>query len=231
MANFKAELYSIEQVMDFYENSDGENFKIYARMNPTESYCRYSFVGTKEDGLEKLHRALHDLKNCGDNANEYLIQVFSNVSRKGQKPETTNITFQLNKPQHLGAVQQTNNNISSKIEYQLEQLIEQNKMLVSRISAIEAEEDLDIEEPEEDGLAGILKNPEVQSMLIGAIGRFISGNSPQPAAIAGIPKSEVEYSEAIEILESLMHKGVTLEHLHALNKMSNVKLNSLLLML
>jgi hypothetical protein len=104
-------------------------------------------------------------------------------------------------------------------------------MLVSRISAIEAEDELDIEEPEEDGLAAILKNPEVQSMLIGAIGRFISGNAPQTAAIAGIPKSEIEYSEAIEILESLMHKGVTIEHLQALNKMSSVKLNSLLLML
>jgi hypothetical protein len=228
MANFKAELYSIEQVMDFYENSDGENYKIYARMNPTESYCRYIFTGSKEDGLEKLHRSLHDLKNSGDNANEYLIQVFSNVSRKGQKPESTNITFQLNKPQHLGAVAQNN---SSKTEYLLEQLIEQNKVLVSRISAIEAEEDIEVEEPEEDGLAGILKNPEVQSMLIGAIGRFISGNAPQTAAIAGIPRSEIDYSEAIEILESLMSKGVTLEHLQALNKMSSVKLNSLLLML
>ena len=230
MAIFKAELFSIDQVLNFYESAEGENFKIFAKMNPTENYCRYSFIGTKEEGLEKLNNALHEIKNNADNYNEYLIQVSSNVSRKGQKPEMTNITFQLNKPQYLGAVQYNNNN-TGRTEMLLERLVEQNQMLVSRISALEAEEDLEVEEPEEDGLAGILKNPEVQSMLIGAIGRFISGNAPQTAAIAGIPKSEIEYSEAIEILESLMHKGVTIEHLQALNKMSSVKLQSLLLML
>ena len=230
MAIFKAELFSIDQVLNFYESAEGENFKIFAKMNPTENYCRYSFIGTKEEGLEKLNNALHEIKNNADNYNEYLIQVSSNVSRKGQKPEMTNITFQLNKPQYLGSVQYNNNN-TGRTEMLLERLVEQNQMLVSRISALEAEEDLEVEEPEEDGLAGILKNPEVQSMLIGAIGRFISGNAPQTAAIAGIPKSEIEYSEAIEILESLMHKGVTIEHLQALNKMSSVKLQSLLLML
>ena len=230
MAIFKAELFSIDQVLNFYESAEGENFKIFAKMNPTENYCRYSFIGNKEEGLEKLNNALHEIKNNADNYNEYLIQVSSNVSRKGQKPEMTNITFQLNKPQYLGAVQYNNNN-TGRTEMLLERLVEQNQMLVSRISALEAEKDLEVEEPEEDGLAGILKNPEVQSMLIGAIGRFISGNAPQTAAIAGIPKSEIEYSEAIEILESLMHKGVTIEHLQALNKMSSVKLQSLLLML
>ena len=230
MAIFKAELFSIDQVLNFYESAEGENFKIFAKMNPTENYCRYSFIGSKEEGLEKLNNALHEIKNNADNYNEYLIQVSSNVSRKGQKPEMTNITFQLNKPQYLGAVQYQNNN-TGRTEMLLERLVEQNQMLVSRISALEAEEDLEVEEPEEDGLAGILKNPEVQSMLIGAIGRFISGNAPQTAAIAGIPKSDIEYSEAIEILESLMHKGVTIEHLQALNKMSSVKLQSLLLML
>lgn len=230
MAIFKAELFSIDQVLNFYESAEGENFKIFAKMNPTENYCRYSFIGSKEEGLEKLNNALHEIKNNADNYNEYLIQVSSNVSRKGQKPDMTNITFQLNKPQYLGAVQYQNNN-TGRTEMLLERLVEQNQMLVSRISALEAEEDLEVEEPEEDGLAGILKNPEIQTMLIGAIGRFISGNAPQTAAIAGIPKSEIEYSEAIEILESLMHKGVTIEHLQALNKMSSVKLQSLLLML
>ena len=191
MAIFKAELFSIDQVLNFYESAEGENFKIFAKMNPTENYCRYSFIGSKEEGLEKLNNALHEIKNNADNYNEYLIQVSSNVSRKGQKPEMTNITFQLNKPQYLGAVQYQNNN-TGRTEMLLERLVEQNQMLVSRISALEAEEDLEVEEPEEDGLAGILKNPEIQTMLIGAIGRFISGNAPQTAAIAGIPKSEIE---------------------------------------
>jgi hypothetical protein len=229
MAIFKAELFNIEQVLRFYENADGNNFKIFARMNPTDAYCRYSFNGDKTEGLDELGNALMQIKNNSENFNEYLLQVTSNA-RKGAKIETTSITFQLNKPAYLGSVQPQYNN-SGRTEMLLEKLVEQNQMLVSRLSALEAENDLDIEEPEEDGLAGILKNPAVQSMLIGAIGRFIEGNSAAPAAIAGITKNELDYSEAIEILESLMGKGVSIEHLKALNKMSAAKLQSLLLML
>ena len=229
MAIFKAELFNIEQVLRFYENAEGNNFKIFARMNPTDAYCRYSFNGDKTEGLDELGNALMQIKNNSENFNEYLLQVTSNA-RKGAKVETTSITFQLNKPAYLGSVQQQYNN-SGRTEMLLEKIVEQNQMLVSRLSALEAENDLDIEEPEDDGLAGILKNPAVQSMLIGAIGRFIEGNTAAPAAIAGISKTELDYSEAIEILESLMSKGVSIDHLKALNKMSAAKLQSLLLML
>jgi len=229
MAIFKAELFNIEQVLRFYENADGNNFKIFARMNPTDAYCRYSFNGDKTEGLDELGNALMQIKNNSENFNEYLLQVTSNA-RKGAKIDTTSITFQLNKPAYLGSVQPQYNN-SGRTEMLLEKLVEQNQMLVSRLSALEAENDLDIDEPEEDGLAGILKNPAVQSMLIGAIGRFVEGNSAAPAAIAGISKTELDYSEAIEILESLMSKGVSIDHLKALNKMSTAKLQSLLLML
>jgi hypothetical protein len=162
---------------------------------------------------------------------EYLLSVTGNVTRKGQKPDMCNITFQLNKAQYLGAVNnyQQNNN-PSRTEMLLEKLVEQNQMLVSRVSALEADEDLEEEETEE-GLAGILKNPEVQSMLIGAIGRFISGNTAAPAAIAGIPKEESHHFECMQIVESLMEKGVTIDHLRALDKMSTTKLKNLLLML
>ena len=228
MAIFRAELFSIEQVLHFYENAEGNNYKIYAKMNPTDAYCRFSFTGDKEQGYNELTTALNTLKNNAENQTEYLL-VTNNAGRKGQKPESTSITFQLNKPQYLGSTQPQYN--SGRTEMLLEKLVEQNQMLVSRISALEAEEDLELEEPEEDGLAGILKNPEVQSMLIGAIGRFIQGNSAAPAAIAGISKTELDYSEAIEILESLMQKGVSIDHLKALNKMSAAKLQSLLLML
>ncbi len=231
MAIFKAELFNIKEVLDFYEGAEGENFKIFARMNPTDAYCRYSFTGNKEEGINELETALLQIKNNAENFNEYLLQVSSNVSKKGQKPVITNITFQLNKPQYLGSVNYQQNN-AGRTEMLLEKLVEQNQMLISKISAKEAEEDLEEEEPEaEEGLAGILKNPEVQSMLIGAIGRFIAGNTPAPAAIAGIPREESEHFECMQIVESLMEKGVTIEHLRALDKMSKVKLNSLLLML
>jgi len=231
MAVFKAELFNIQQVLHFYEGAEGENFKIFARMNPTDAYCRYSFTGSKEEGINELETALLQIKNNAENFNEYLLQVSSNVSKKGQKPEMTNITFQLNKPQYFGSSNFQQNN-PVRTEILLEKLVEQNQLLITKMSAKEAEEDFEEEEPEqEEGLAGILKNPEVQSMLIGAIGRFIAGNAPVAAAIAGIPKEESHHFECIQIVESLMEKGVTIEHLRALDKMSTVKLNSLLLML
>jgi hypothetical protein len=230
MAINRAELSNINEVMHFYENAEGENYKIYAKSTLKEDYIRYSFNGSKEDGIAQLGNDLTQI-NKQDNYMDYLLSVTGNVSRKGQKPDMVNITFQLNKPQYLGSVNNYQQNNLSRTEMLLEKLVEQNQMIVSRVSALEAEEDLEEEQPEEDGLAGILKNPEVQSMLIGAIGRFISGNAAAPAAIAGIPIEESHHFECIQIVESLMDKGVTIDHLRALDKMSTTKLKNLLLML
>ena len=229
MAISRAELSSIDQLLHFYESAEGENYKIYAKFNPKEEFVRYSFNGSKEEGIAQLANDLMQI-NKPDNYMEYLLSVTGNVTRKGQKPDMCNITFQLNKAQYLGAVNNYQQNNPSRTEMLLEKLVEQNQMLVSRVSALEADEDLEEEEPEE-GLEGILKNPEVQSMLIGAIGRFISGNQAAPAAIAGIPREESHHFECMQIVESLMEKGVTIDHLRALDKMSTNKLKNLLLML
>ena len=55
MAIFRAELFSIEQVLHFYENAEGNNYKIYAKMNPTDAYCRFSFTGDKEQGINESY--------------------------------------------------------------------------------------------------------------------------------------------------------------------------------
>ena len=51
----------------------------------------------------------------------------------------------------------------------------------------------------------------------------------QGASIAGI--DDVNENEAISILNSLMSKGVSVDHLRKLNAMSPAKLSSLLIML
>jgi hypothetical protein len=229
MATNRAELSNINEVMHFYENAEGENYKIYAKSTLKDDYIRYSYNGNKEEGIAQLSNDLNQI-NRSDNYMDYLLSV-SSINRKGIKPDMVNITFQLNKPQYLGAVNNYQQNNPTRTEMLLEKLVEQNQMLVSRVSKLETEEDFEEEEEPETGLAGILKNPEVQSMLIGAIGRFIQGNTAAPAAIAGIPKEESDNYECIEILDSLMQKGVTIDHLRSLNKMSVTKLNNLLLML
>ena len=81
MAVFKAELFSIDQVLHFYESAEGENFKIFARMNPTDAYCRYSFTGSKDEGISELNNALLQIKNNADNFNEKSLAVSVEIGK------------------------------------------------------------------------------------------------------------------------------------------------------
>jgi phosphotransferase system IIB component len=74
-------------------------------------------------------------------------------------------------------------------------------------------------------------NPQVQEALIsgllGVVGGFLN-NGKQMQGVAGI---DVINDEAIQILDSLIKKGVSIEHLRKLDAMTNTKLKSLLIML
>jgi hypothetical protein len=121
---------------------------------------------------------------------------------------------------------------SPRTEMLLEKLVEQNQMLASRIAAIEAMDELEGEEEEEAPKSPIdqmLSSPQVQEALIAGVMSLMSGlmTKGAPTAIAGID----DEAEAVEILRSLMSKGVTIDHLRKLNEMSSAKLSSLLFML
>ena len=74
-----------------------------------------------------------------------------------------------------------------------------------------------------------MKNPEIQAMIMGGIGKIFNMAGDKPVAVAGV--TELNEDEVFSIVNSLMDKGVTIEHLRKLNEMSSMKLNSLLLML
>ena len=61
------------------------------------------------------------------------------------------------------------------------------------------------------------------------LSKFLGVGNVPPAAMAGV--QDGYENEAIVILNNLMQKGVTVEHLRKLDEMSNAKLQSLLLML
>ena len=65
------------------------------------------------------------------------------------------------------------------------------------------------------------------SGLLGVVGGFLN-NGKQMQGVAGIGQVN---DEAILILDSLIKKGVSLEHLRKLDAMTNTKLQSLLIML
>ena len=237
MAAFRPEIFTIDEVINFYDAAEGSEYKIFAGVNPTAQYLRYNFVGEKEIGRQELVNALTQLRNNIENYNPYLIQVISEGStgrgKKKESPVLTSISFQLNRPQSMMPMQAMGSMGSPRTEMLLEKLVEQNAMLASRIAAIEAMDELEGEEEEEAPKGPIdqmLSNPQLQEALIAGVMSLVSGmitKGGQPTAIAGID----DEAEAVEILRSLMNKGVTIDHLRKLNEMSSMKLSSLLFML
>ena len=236
MAAFRPEIFTIDEVINFYDAAEGSEYKIFAGVNPTPQYLRYNFIGEKEIGRQELVNALTQLRNNIENYNPYLIQVISegNTARgkKKESPILTSISFQLNRPQSMMPMQAMAGMGSPRTEMLLEKLVEQNAMLQSRIAAIEAMEDLEEEEEEapKSPIDQMLSSPQVQEALIAGVMSLMSGlmtKGGAPTAIAGID----DEAEAVEILRSLMSKGVSIDHLRKLNEMSSAKLSSLLFML
>jgi len=69
----------------------------------------------------------------------------------------------------------------------------------------------------------------MQTLLMAGVSKLLGISGTQPAGMAGVDDSYE--NEAIVILNNLMQKGVTTDHLRKLDQMSNAKLQSLLLML
>jgi hypothetical protein len=236
MAAFRPEIFTIDEVINFYDAAEGSEYKIFAGVNPTAQYLRYNFVGEKEIGRQELVNALTQLRNNIENYNPYLIQVISEGStgrgKKKESPVLTSISFQLNRPQSMMPMQTMGSIGSPRTEMLLEKLVEQNSMMQSRLAALEAIGELEEEEEEapESPINAMLSNPELQQAIVTGIMGLVGGmfaKSGAPTAIAGID----DEAEAIEILRSLMSKGVTIEHLRKLNEMGSAKLSSLLFML
>jgi hypothetical protein len=237
MAAFRPEIFTIDEVINFYDAADGSEYKIYAGVNPTAQYLRYNFTGEKEIGRQELVNALTQLRNNIENYNPYLIQVISEGTtgrgrtKKENSPVLTSISFQLNRPQSYMPMQQMGSVGSPRTEMLLEKLVEQNQMLQSRIAAIEAMDELEEEEEApKSPFDQMLSNPQLQETLIAGVMALVSGmitKGGTATAIAGIG----DETEAVEILQSLMSKGVTIEHLRKLNEMGSAKLSSLLFML
>ena len=237
MAAFRPEIFTIDEVINFYDAAEGSEYRIFAGVNPTPQYLRYNFVGEKEIGRQELLNALTQLRNNIENYNPYLIQVISEGStgrgrsKKENSPVLTSISFQLNRPQQLMPMQSMAGIGSPRTEMLLEKLVEQNQMLASRIAAIEALDEIEEEEEApKSPIDQMLSSPQVQEALIAGVMSLMSGlitKGGAPTAIAGIG----DEAEAVEILRSLMSKGVSIDHLRKLNEMTNAKLSSLLFML
>jgi hypothetical protein len=107
-----------------------------------------------------------------------------------------------------------------------EEMAEQRRL---QLELDAAEDDEEIEDSAESaGLGAILGNPAVQQILT-ALVTNIGANmvTQKPRAMAGVE----EQPELNALIQQLLAKGVTVEHLRKLAEMPTIKIKSLLLML
>lgn len=190
MATWKPEYHNPEDLMNYYDQFDEAGYRVFAGHKPDKDYCRFTYTGSdKVLGKEKLHEALVSILQNPDNTNVYLLQI---LESKGKKIEViTSITFQLNKAQSIMPYQQmgmTNPNLMNEIN-----------ALRSEIAALkmqqEIEEEDDEEEPEEENfLAGLIKSPQIQTMILSQLSSLFA---PQQKVthVAGIEKTETMANE------------------------------------
>jgi len=125
-------------------------------------------------------------------------------------------------PHHIAGVRE---NETSQL---LKAMIENQNLILSKLSEKEFEDDEPIEK---DTFSELLRNPQIQGLMIAGVSKFLGineGGIGVPSGIAGINDNK---EEPILILNDLMSKGVTIEHLRKLNEMNSIKLASLLAML
>jgi hypothetical protein len=118
---------------------------------------------------------------------------------------------------------------NSKMENVLERVLETQNAILTKLNAEELEEEEE-EEKDKGILGNILNSPQMQTLLIAGMTKLlgIGGTDPVATGLAGI---EEDTNEAIIILNSLMNKGVSIDHLRKLNQMGAMQLKTLLNML
>lgn len=205
MATWKPELHNAEDILNYYDQYDDAGYSVYAGHKPDQSYCRFTYTGAdKVLGREKLHEALASVLSNPDNTNVYLLQILGN---KGKKTEVLNsITFQLNKAQSIMPYQQMgafNPNVMNEIN-----------ALRSEIAALkmqqEIEEDEDDDEAEDENfLAGLMKSPQIQTMILSQLSSLFAPTQ-KVTHVAGIKtetmtkETEIDNEERIyEAVERL----------------------------
>jgi len=236
MPLYKPELFTIDSVMDFYQNANGVHYKVYGGTSPKAEFCRYTFDGNeKEIGMQELEKALVNLKSNTENTNPYTIQVFTKEKKKKDGTSTgystTQISFQLNKAERylpypgVGMTQQTD----PDLKLMLTKIVETQNLLISKLSEEEYEEE---EDKKDSGgfLGAVLNNEKFQEMAIAAISGIFTNNMmrQQPTALAGIP-NEDQQNKALQAIQLIANKDPHFgDHLLYLANLDNEKYQFLL---
>jgi hypothetical protein len=186
-----------------------------------------------EAGRSKLEDDLLAIEQNGNN-DLIIIKLHPKKDKAGYITDKTPIyssiqcrAAELERPNY-GMQQMSGMGYNSKMENVLERVLETQNAILTKLNAEELEEE---DEEPKNSIGSLLMQPHIQTLLIAGVSKLlgIGGMEAQPAGMAGI--EDVNENEAIIILNNLMSKGVTIDHLRKLNEMSSIKLSSLLAML
>lgn len=230
MAVNKAMVTGTRGVMDWFDrNSASPYYSVWCNRQLLFSWNSDDL----EEGRNKLENDLIAIENNGV-GDLLTIKLHPKKEKGGFITDKTPIYASLNfRPAELERAYYSPSAIagtgSNQLADAIARLTETQNLILSKLS----EEEFEEEEKEESALGKLINNPAVQGLAIGYISKILGLNDMNAAnlqnGIAGI--NELNEDEVIQIVSSLMDKGVTIDHLRKLDQMPQAKLSSLLLML
>jgi hypothetical protein len=236
MAVNKAQATGTRRIMEWFDrNATTPYFSVWSNTTPSKKELNFGWYEEDlEAGRNKLENDLDALEQNGVNE-LYTILLHQKKNKDGyitlDTPYYASLKFraaELEQPMIMPMQHIAGMGSNHRLESVLEKMMETQNMILTKLSADEFDEE---EEGEDEGdvIGGLMKNPEIQAMIMGGIGKIFNLAGEKPVAVAGV--SESDEDEVFTIVNSLMDKGVTIEHLRKLNEMSSMKLSSLLIML
>ena len=237
MAVQKAMTTGTNGVMDWFDrNATSPYYSVCEIISPTKKELLFS---CNEDSVDNARRILEENISAFEQNG---VNTLYALILHPKKDKTGYIT--MNTPSHAmlkfrpaeleapvyGVGAYTGGGGSNR--YEMEKIMEKLNLLETRLAEADLEQYEETpQNPLNTMLSNMAANPQVQealiSGLIGVVGGFLN-NGKQMTGVAGIGQVN---DEAILILDSLIKKGVSLEHLRKLDAMTNTKLQSLLIML
>ena len=231
----KPQIVGIDGVMDWYDRfSTSPYYAVYTYSSPTKLEKNFQYTGSdKEEGRILLSNTLEAMQMQQDQT-LYCLKLYDQTNKKNtidsNLESIASIRFRITEipqlsMQHVAGMDRGNSRLENEVR-------ELRNLITSKLSAEEFEEE---EEPKQENLfLKMFENPAIQGLAIAGISKLLGLNDTQIAStgIAGISGlNELNEDEVISIVNSLMSKGVTIEHLRKLDEMNASKLQSLLFML
>lgn len=230
----KPQIIGIDGIMDWYDRyATSPYYAVYTFLSPSKlDKCFQYTKADLDEGRTLLENTLIAMQQQDDQT-LYVLKIYNALNKRhsldSQMEHECALRFRVvdipSMHNQVSGIEKPN----YAMQNALAKMIETQNLILSKLSADELEEDEDEKEPM-NGIGALLNSPQVQSLLIAGVSKFLGINPSQPAGMAGIDES-ANANEAIMYLNNLMNKGVTVEHLRKLDEMSNAKLQSLLLML